>query len=249
MRCVIIFILLCLSLIPSFAFGAEEQVSPAVLKVYYLEFPPYYYTNNDRQPDGFLLKKTEAILQRAGIESEYDSVPAKRILQDMRKLEPTCSIGWFKTPQRERFAQFSKPIYQNKPLQILYLKQNESLFRDKTSLAQVMADETLVFGQLESYSLGPVVDHMIKKSSPETRLVVGGYPQLVRMLAAQRFSYLLAAPEGIDILIEKNRLVPELFVRQSMADIPAGNLRHLMFSRGVSDETIIRINRAIDHLK
>lgn len=49
----------------------------------------------------------------------------------------------------------------------------------------------------------------------------------------------------IDILIWKNRLVDNLLARKSLNDIPAGDTRHLMFSRGGGQDVISRINQVI----
>ena len=242
-----VLLFLTMLFLPCLAFGAgqEERV---VLKVYYLEFPPYYYTDSEGQPGGFLLEKTAAVLDRAGIDAVYETMPAKRILQEMRSPEPICSIGWFKTPQRELFAKFSRAIYQNKPLKIMYLEKNASLFAEAQSLAQVLSDDSLVLGVLGGYSFGAEVDALIEKHGPPVQVVVGGYPQLVRMLAAERFTYMLVAPEEMDVLIERNGLVPGLFESKRLADIPVGNTRHLMFSRGVPSHLVDRVDQAIEHL-
>jgi len=234
---------------PVLSFGAGEGVDTPSLTVYYLEFPPYYYTNSDGVPDGFLLKKTTEILRRVGFAPSYQSMPAKRILQSMRTETPLCSIGWFKTLKREKFAKFSRQIYKNEPLEILYLKKNDKAFIGVQTFAQLMENRSITLGLLDGYSLGSVVDHLIEKGNAQSDVVVGGYPQLVRMLAIERFSYIIVAPEEIDVLIEKNHLRRDLFACKKLVDIPAGNSRFLMFSRGVSKEIVIRVNRAIESME
>lgn len=243
-RFLIVFIFFSLFL-PMASAWAGESKQYGWLKVFYLEFPPYYYTAHDGRPDGFLLKKADAIFRKAGIEPRYESLSAKRILQEMRTVEPVCSIGWFKTPQRERFAQFSRPIYQNKPLEAMFLKKNAQRFADKETLSELLLDERLALGLVGGYSLGQVVDGLIAESAANPRLVAGGYPQLVRMLAAERFSYLIVAPEEADTLVRKNYLAPDLFQVKALSDVPAGNYRYFMFSKAVSKSLVSRIDRAI----
>lgn len=242
---IFVFLLLC----PVLAFAAGGEKYQVPLKVYYLEFPPYYYTNSDFKPDGFLLKQADTIFRQAGIEPEYESLPAKRILQEMRTLRSAASIGWFKTPQRERFASFSIGLYQNKPLQVMFLKANELLFHNKETLAELLKDDSLTLGLVEGYSYGHEVDGLIEKEAPQTQLVVGGYPQLVRLLAAGQFTYIVVAPEEVDMLIGKNRLAPELLECKKLKDMPAGNVRHLIFSKGVPDDIVNRVNRAVKGVK
>lgn len=248
MRFLAVFILLSI-LVPSSLLWAGDTGKQYELRVLYLEFPPYYFTNNNGEPDGFLVKRADAILRRAGIIPRYESMTAKRVLQDMRTPNATCSIGWFKTPQRESFAKFSKPIYRNKSLEALFIRKDAHRFNGKDTFRQLLQDTSVVLGQVEGYSLGSVTDTLIMESGIKPHFVVGDYPQLVRMLAAEQFSYILVAPEEVDALIKKNRLASDLFETKQMSDIPAGNRRYLMFSRTVPDGIISRVDKAIQSMK
>ncbi|WP_285907917.1 substrate-binding periplasmic protein [Pseudodesulfovibrio pelocollis] len=235
-----------LCLISASLFATPAGAGGSTLLVVHLEFPPYYYTTSSGQPEGFLLRKTANIMRLAGIKPEFQSMPAKRILQVMHSDEPVCSIGWFRTPQREQFAKFSRPIYQNKPLVALHLVRNAGFFRDKHTLADILADPFISMGALEGYSLGTAVDEAIAKARPGMGRVNGDYAQLVRMLAMERFLCILVAPEEKDSLIRVNGLPPDIFASKPLPDIPLGNVRHLMFSRGVPDSFIARIDQAIE---
>ena len=194
-----------------------------------------------------MLFRSDELFRHAGIAPNYISVPAKQILMEMHGLNPICSIGWFRTPGREKYAKFSRIFYQNRPLQALFIKDNKAYFYGKDALRELIDDRTLILGKLEGYSFGPVVDHLLKEEDAKTRIVVGGHPQLIRLLAEGRFSYVLVAPEEIDTLIEKNHFSPAFFYRKELVDIPAGNTRYLMFSRGMADEVIVRLNQAIEN--
>lgn len=239
-------LILCMFFFPSFVLSAEVEADQWPLTIYYLEFPPYYYTNANQEPDGFLLKEADIILRKAGIRPEYRAMPAKRIMQEMHSLKPLGSIGWFRTPRREGFAKFSLPIYRNQPLQIIYLKKHGPLFQEHDSLQDLLGDDRLILGLLEGYSYGTEIDLLIRRVQPPTRIVVGGYPQLVRMLAVERFTYIIVAPEEINVLIQKNHLTSNLFARKELSDVPAGNYRHLMFSKGVSDKLVDQVDRVIN---
>ncbi|MUM76069.1 transporter substrate-binding domain-containing protein [Pseudodesulfovibrio sp. F-1] len=235
-------LVLCLMAVPLSASANEDGDT---LLVVYLEFPPYYYTTSTGRPEGFLLRKTANILRVAGIKPRFQSMPAKRILQLMHSEEPVCSIGWFKTPQREQYAQFSRPIYQNKPLEVLYLINNNDIWDSTHTLAGILADHSISLGVLEGYSLGAPVDEAIARARPGMARVNGDYAQLVRMLAMERFDCILVAPEEKDSLIRVNGLPADIFGSRALPDIPSGNMRHLMFSRGVPASVIERVNQAI----
>src|SRR5690606_3099630 len=89
------------------------------LPVYYIEKPPYYHSIAG-EPTGFLLERTRAIFSDAQIPLRFEARPAKRILLEMEQnREPICSIGWFRTPQREAFALFSLAIYRDETMTVL----------------------------------------------------------------------------------------------------------------------------------
>jgi polar amino acid transport system substrate-binding protein len=243
---------LWLALTPAVAAESESAATPepddggrVKLLVCHLEFPPYYYTNSLGEPDGFLLRKADAVLRAAGIEPVYQSMPAKRILELLGSRDPVCSIGWFKTPHREQFAKFSKPIYVNQALCALMLRQNAFMLDGKDSLAQILADESIVLGVLEGYSLGASVDDIIARARPGMRRVNGDYPQLVRMLAMERFTCILVSPEEVESLLQMARLDGDLFTCKGLADVPTGNTRHLIYSMGVPDRIVARIDEVL----
>lgn len=233
-------------MLPAASAGVDE--TPPLLSVEYLEFPPYYFTNKDMEPDGFLLKLAAEAFSKAGVQVAYESLSAGQILNHMRSERPVCSIGWFKTPEREAFARFSREIYRNRPLEVIYLKKNDSLFAEYRTLAELMRDRSLRFGAAKGYSLGRTVDAIIAESAPATEMVNGGYADLFRLLAAEGISYFLAASEHVDGQIRRNHLNPDLFASKQMADIPEGNKRYLMYSRGVPEAVIRRIDKALGEI-
>ncbi len=229
----------------SFSAEAQDARAPFKLIVQYIEFPPYYYTNSDLKPDGFLLKMAAAAFAKAGVEVVYESLPAKRVLRNIHSDNPICSIGWYKTAERELFVKFSRKIYQDRPIWALFLKKNMSLFEGRDTLAGLVQDKSLTLGMLKGYSQGSVVDGIIETGKPVVQCVTDGYPGLVRMLAEEYFMYILGPPEGMGFLIKKNHLNPALFAHKALADVPAGNARYIIYSRGVPDAVIHSIDKAL----
>jgi len=236
--CFLILIWSCLLISTSRALGD-------VLTISYLNRPPYYY-EEDHKASGFLIELQKKILQDAGIEAEFKVRPPKRIMLEIKNPKNHyCSVGWFKKPDRERFAKFTLPIYQNEPVVVLTTKQNKHLFSRHTSLKEVFLDNTLTFGGMESFSYGATIDQMIRDLSPRRYKAFYEQQQLIVMLLRQRISYMLIAPEEIETLIRSAKLSPSHFTSIQMSDIPLGNKRYLMCSQGVSDELINKINRSI----
>ncbi len=235
---------LLLTLLGASAAGATEP-GPLDLKVVYLERPPYYWTENG-QPRGFLLELTQKIFERAGITASYMPVPPNRILAELRENKfPACSIGWFKNPERESYAQFSLPIYRDRPLVLLTTKDRAGNFRRHDRLEDVFRDPTLVLAQVDSFSLGETVDRLQKQILVRNLTVSSSQSVLPRLILEGRASYMLVAPEEVPTLLRSANVDPEHFTTLTMADIPTGNLRHLIFSAAVPMEALDRINAAI----
>ncbi|WP_419788363.1 substrate-binding periplasmic protein [Pseudodesulfovibrio sp.] len=214
-----------------------------------MDFPPYYFVNGKGEPDGSLLRLARRVFERAEVPiHSWQCLPAKRVLSNMQSDRPIVSIGWFKTPERERVYRFSRCMYKNKQLNAVYLKKNANRFEGLDRLADLLNEKTLRVGLLDGYSLGPVAESIIKKASPNACRVVGGYDQLIRMLAEERFSYIVVAPESLSHLLRKNHLEAARFVSKHLVDIKQGICRYLMYSRAVPDKWVRRIDRALDEL-
>lgn len=225
-----------------------EPSSSGGLKVYYFERPPYYFTEQGRV-SGFLVELVRKILEDAGIEASYEVMPSKRIIAEIKDRNIfACSIGWFKNPEREKFANFTLPIYQNRPIVALATRHNRYLIEIYTTLKEMLSDRSIKLGVISGFSYGAYIDQAIKDFSPEMESVNGDQLQLVKMLSAGRITYMLIAPEEIEALIFSAGLNTESFVGVSLSDIPSGNLRYIMCGKGVDEKILGRINRSIQKL-
>ncbi len=218
------------------------------ITVSYLDRPPYYFTKNGRAA-GFLVDTTRMIFEDAGIKATYICLPPKRIIAEIkRNNRPHCSIGWFKTRERESYADFSLPIYRDRPTVVLTLKQNRPLFSRHSNIGGLFADGKLVMGKVSAFSHGAYIDGLTaktKNSSHRIYEVKGTRSQLVKMISTRRISYILVAPEEIHPLLTSAGLNPNHFAAIAYEDVPSGNMRHLIFSKGIPVRTITKINQSI----
>ncbi|WP_432735760.1 substrate-binding periplasmic protein [Maridesulfovibrio sp. FT414] len=217
------------------------------LEIGYIEYPPYYYTQNGR-PEGFLLHLTEAIMRNSGIEARYTSMPSKRVLHKIKTGGNVASIGWFKTEERERFASFSIPIYENRPIGIIFRKEDEPKFANFHSLKDLMEKTDLKIATISGHSEGIYVDKILNTYPNHVYYVSGKQEQLVKMLKNGRQDFCLLAPEEISMIIERCGYSEDDFMFRTLTDIPAGNKRYLIFSKTVAPETVAKINTAIADL-
>lgn len=67
---------------------ATEKISVA-----YIEFPPVFSTNVDKQPEGFLIDLTKTVTSKIGVEAEFASYPPKRMVSNIVTGESTLWVG------------------------------------------------------------------------------------------------------------------------------------------------------------
>lgn len=229
--------------------STAAAVSAEPLTFSYFDRPPYYYTSESGDPGGFLFERTRNILQEAGGELNFIASTPYRILYVLRHATvPHCSIGWFKTAERELFAKFSEPIYRNQALLLLTSKTLQHKFPARTKLRDIFSDQQLTIARMGEFTYGRFVDDLLGELTPKSVFFTGNQSALLQAVADQRADYMLVAPEEIEMLARSVGLPIEELVTIKLADIPVGNLRYLMCSQAVSDETITQLNAAINKL-
>lgn len=232
----------------TFLFLPLESLQGEPLTVLYFKRPPYYETIKG-QPAGLLVELTRQIFEKAGITPVFKEVPPARIIREIKNPnKKVCSIGWFKNAQRETFAKFSLPFYQNQPLVVLTTWPQLHRFELHAGIKEIFSDPSLILARIDSFSYGTIMDQWIKIYSPSSHGISSKQSLLPRLIMNNRASYMLAAPEEIPGMLQASGLDPGLFVAISKPDIPPGNKRYIIFSKRVEDGLIERINRSITPL-
>ena len=222
------------------------SVSPAQpLEVLYFEYPPYYHALPDGRAAGLIVDLAGKAFDKAGVQAEFRFVPVKRILQDMQLGRPVASLGWFKTPEREEFARFSRPIYINRPVVVFFLREKEELFRPYDTLEALLESGKFFMGRVAGLSDGPQLDAMLAKYPDRIVHVTADSVRLVKMLQTGRFDFFLLPPEEIDVLLRESQVSPQDFSLKAMSDIPQGNSRHIIYSKTVDEALIRKVDQAI----
>jgi polar amino acid transport system substrate-binding protein len=223
--------------------GRSAWAEPLVIG--FIERPAYAW-QQDGQAKGLLVDIARSIVTRAGIDHQFQAFPPKRVLKSVEEgREELCILGNFKTPEREAYAVFTKPVYQNKPIGILILKDRMDAFAPFKTLAELTASPTLRLGYIDGFSYGNAVDAFIAGMTG-TKISRGtSQTGMVGMLASGRFDYMLADQEEYEELAKAAKIPPENVRLLTFPDVPEGNKRYLMCSKAVPRQTIERINAAI----
>ncbi|WP_439859684.1 substrate-binding periplasmic protein [Pseudomonas sp. MBLB4136] len=211
------------------------------LPVYYIEKPPYYHSEQG-EPAGFLLERAQAIFKEAGITIRLQSRPSKRIQMKLAlEREAACSIGWFKTEQRSAYAWFSRPIYRDRPMVVLTRTDLASQVKAHENFAALLKSP-LRLGLIDGYSYGEL-DALLAQA--EHSSITAAPTHNVLMLAAKRIDYTLVDEREIPYILAEADMYDARVTQLGMPDLPAGQLRYLMCSKGVDRALRERIDQAI----
>ncbi len=219
------------------------------LKILYSERPPYYVKKEDGTIGGLVSGPVYHILNQVGIETEWLVTSSKRQLETIRhNRAAVCSPGWFKKPDREVFAKFSLPIYQDKP-QVIIMRPADHRLLKHTKVSDLIADPKYRIGVKLGYSYGPFFDDLLTKHSPKTISTAQNLDGMAKMLQGRRFDYFITTPEEFQVLFSTDEVASSGMIDVEFDDIPPGNKRYLICSKSVPDETIEAFNRALVELR
>ncbi|NPA24600.1 MAG: transporter substrate-binding domain-containing protein [Deltaproteobacteria bacterium] len=225
---------------------APAADSNAIILCYH-ERPPYYATG-PLGVYGLCADPAKQAFYIAGISFKWLRLPARRQLEMIRDNKcRACALGWFKNPQREKFACFSLPIYQDKPLIALARADNREI-PDRTSLERILANRNLLLLKKNGYSYGTYVDDKIAALKPRQTVTDSENIAMLKMIYVGRADYFFISEEEASYLTRTSGLLQNDFKFVHFSDMPVGNKRYLLFSRKVEKQTIDKLNTALRKL-
>jgi uncharacterized protein (TIGR02285 family) len=209
--------------------------------------PPLYDLDTP-SPSGLVVTPTAAIFEEAGVAYRWRIVSAKAALHDIqRNQNPACAPGWYRTPEREGYAKYTLPFFQDAGRVVLYRADDRQTARHK-SYRSLMEDRSLTLGLKSAYSYGKYVDELIETLAPRSVITSQDGPGMVRMLLGGRFDYFFLNTENATHVIQQSPRRSEL-ATFTPTDVQPGNLRHILCTMKTDDAIIERLNRAIRSLQ
>jgi polar amino acid transport system substrate-binding protein len=224
---------------------AASGQTPSLLRVIYSERPPYAVTQPGGLVTGLTATPTTQALRAAGIPFQWLLLPSARALAVIKEGQGVdCGIGWFRNPERKAFAQFSKPLYQDRPM--VALAHVDVPLRNGDRLADVLASRELIVLVKDKFSYGPYIDALLAQLKPTTTTTSVENAQMLQMIERHRVDLMFAAEEEAEQLLQMAgpRGAQALKVVH-FSDVPEGEKRYLMCSKQVPREWLDRIDAAL----
>ncbi len=212
------------------------------LDIVYEERVPYIKKNGDT-----LSGLVGTVAMKALTQSKIDFVlkerPSKRHLTEIKSNQiQMCALGWFKNLERESFAKFSKPLYQDAPMGIVARYEDESLFLNQTIEELLM--QKLILLTKASYSYGMYIDEKIQHLGVKKIEVYADNEKMLELISKKRADFMLISVEEASLFLSHPKFKQLKFYK--INKMPFGNSRYFICSKKVSDETISLINQYIE---
>jgi polar amino acid transport system substrate-binding protein len=202
------------------------------------ERPPYFEAESGGGLRGIAGVPTEKALKLAGVPFEWVQLPANRLLMTLQANGiPACAPNYFKTPEREVWAKFTKPIFRDEPQVVLA---HQGFEPNSTKLSVVLANLTHNVLVKESFSYGSRMDLMLGQAKAQIQTVTVDTPNMAQMIAAKRADFMFVTNAEARALVKLNSLKTVKILR--FDDMPTGELRYIMCNQRVEDSVIQKIN-------
>jgi len=226
--------------------AGKDKYSVGRIIIHYHERHPYYISQG-KGVGGIIGDRITFVFEQAGIPLAWQKTPAKRQLDIIKKnSRREGAAGWFKTPERETFAKFSQPIYQDRPTIALAMA-DQDLIQSGGTLAGTLANQRLRLLRKDGYSYGAFIDQQIDRFRPDLTETLADNTGMLKMIHSRRVDYFFIAREEADDLLARAGLPASDFKKIAFTDMPEGNRRYILFTRQVEDSTIDRLNQVIRH--
>lgn len=227
---------------------SSETSNIQAITVHFHDRRPFYMRSAD-EVHGLVADPIATAFEHADIPFKWQETPAKRQLDIIaRNEDKSCAAGWFKTPEREAFATYTLPVYQDKPFVAVARADNEHLAETEI-LDRVLQERRLALLVKEGYSYGEYIDGRIKTFASRQVKTTADNRNILKMIENYRADYsFMTEEEAYDLLIFSGAQRTS-FKLVHFSDMPPGNKRYIICSRRVEPEIIARLDSAIRFLQ
>ncbi len=207
-----------LALLLILAFGAEAKP----VKVVYVDFKPYTFTNEQGEADGLLNQLTRKVLAQAGIEAEFQQVELLEMFESFIHGDADISFMVGAFPVRKHKMLFGSDVIAKLHLQIYF---TDAMAPVRT--VQDLRGKSVAI--LKSYTYGYMRDYL---QFPENRvqlLLTDNHRDAFELLASDRSVYVL----------DYRRPVQELLREMQLPGLMQRNLSHIPIYWAVSKRSAL----------
>lgn len=221
--------------------------------------PPYFIHHGPLAGEGYGDLITDILTDNlSDYEHQRLEATISRHYRQWQQGEMACSLGMYKTPEREEMVYFSIPSVFTLPVVLVITKENFAKFGSKkmVSLRQLLQSKDFIIGRSQKRSLGNSVDELLDTYGNSDNIFNYEGSELAnnlfKMLLAGRIDALPALPEEAIMLAEtkgfRDRIMT-IGIAENQQDKEA-SLSYVACSKTEwGKKTIARINEVLLELR
>jgi uncharacterized protein (TIGR02285 family) len=227
---------------------AQAALADAPIILLYSERPPFMH----KQPDGSVAGTTATPVIRAFTKAAIpfelrEASPARRLLDVKENKRRVCSLGFYKTTERESYARYSKPVSQDSKM--IGLVNAKSPTANGISVDALLQREDVSVLIKESIVYGPYLESQFSTMKARRVTTAAEFAQLFEMIKRERAQLLFMPEEEAHFYLNQAGYSAADFKLIQFAGMPPGEQRYIMCSMQVDEATVDRLNKAIDSAK
>lgn len=215
------------------------------ITVTYSERPPYMMAQPDGLPSGLTATPAVQAFKAAGINAVWRNLPTNRQLIMVK--DPglrACAVGWFWLPERDSYAKFTKPIYRDKEWQVL-ANAGLAARADPTLEALLKHRDTRILVK-DNFTYGGELDELMRKWGTTRAVSTALTSKMVQSISKGVVDMMFVSEEEGNYIMAHHPADQTRHLRLlRFKDMPPGPTRHIMCGKGVPDDVIARLNKAI----
>jgi polar amino acid transport system substrate-binding protein len=224
----------------SHAGAADKTIS-----LYFNERPPYIVASNDGSVAGLIATSAAKAFNAARVPFVWVRMPTSRqFLNIQRNMEPACMVGVYKLAEREQYAKFTKPVYPSR--QTVALVHRSVEMAQGVKLDDVLARKGLRVLVKDMYSYGSQVDALMLRRKPEIVHTTNENVSMAKMVGMKQADLMFMSDEEAQVVVEKIGAAGLELRIVRFQDVQRAPERHIMCSKLVPDEVIMRLNQVIN---
>jgi polar amino acid transport system substrate-binding protein len=216
--------------------------------VLYSERPPFMTKRTDGSLAGIAAGPAIASFTKASIPVEIrEASPNRRLASIKENSEAVCSVGLYKTPEREAYARFSKPV--SRDGKMIALANSHFRFKEPFNIDNLLSDPDITVLVKQHIFYGPFLDAKFDKMKSKKIDSTAEYSQLLRLIKIGRAQLIFLPEEEAQFYLKEAGYATNDFKIFKFPEMPMGELRYVMCSLKVGESIMQRLNKGISFLE
>ncbi len=193
-----------------------SQAAAKPLELVTLQYPPYEYEEN-KKVKGIAVNIVKTIFSKMGYRVSIRVLPWARALLRVEKGDADAIFTAYKTPEREKFADYSRIVLMPQEISLFVLKDSKIKFNG--DLGELYG---YLFGVVRKVSYGKKFDEFAKNRDPLDVNVINTGELNMNMLLKKRIDILVSNKHGAYYIlsnVNKTEMIREL--KPALESVPS----------------------------